>query len=60
MEQMEAQAKHVGTRIVQDIITSIDVTKRPFVIKGDSGDTYSAESLIVATCAHARWLGLES
>ena len=60
MEQMEAQAKHVGTRIVQDIITSIDTTNRPFVITGDSGDTYSADSLIVATGAQARWLGLES
>ena len=60
MEQMEAQAKQVGTRIVQDIITSIDIANRPFVIKGDSGDAYSADSLIVATGAQARWLGLES
>ena len=60
MEQMEAQAKHVGTRIIQDIITSIDTTNRPFVVTGDSGDTYSADSLIVATGAQARWLGLES
>ena len=60
MEQMEAQAKHVGTRIVQDIITSIDIANRPFLIKGDSGDTYLADSLIVATGAQARWLGLES
>jgi thioredoxin reductase (NADPH) len=60
MEQMEAQAKHVGTRIVDDIIVSVDLSKRPFVAKGDSGDTYVGETLVIATGASARWLGLES
>ncbi len=60
MEQMEAQAKHVGTEIIHDIITEIDLSKRPFVAKGDSGDTYVAEALIIATGAQARWLGLPS
>ncbi len=60
MEQMEAQARHVGTRILNDIIVSIDFTKRPFVATGDSGDTYVGDTLIIATGAQARWLGLES
>ena len=60
MEQMEAQAKHVGTRIVQDIVISIDTSKRPFSLKGDTGDTYYASSVIIATGAQARWLGLEN
>ncbi len=60
MEQMEAQAKHVGTEIIGDYITSIDLSKRPFVAKGDSGDTYIADTVVVATGASARWLGLES
>jgi len=60
MEQMEAQARHVGTRILNDIIVAIDFTKRPFVATGDSGDTYVGDTLIIATGAQARWLGLES
>ncbi|MBP6819283.1 thioredoxin-disulfide reductase [Ferrovibrio sp. MS7] len=60
MEQMEAQAKHVGTEIIHDIITEIDLSKRPFVAKGDSGDSYIADALIIATGAQARWLGLPS
>lgn len=60
MEQMEAQAKHVGTTIINDYIVSVDLSKRPFVAKGDGGDTYVAETLIIATGAQARWLGLES
>ena len=60
MEQMEAQAKHVGTRIIQDIITSIDTNTRPFVMTGDTGEIYTADSVIIATGAQARWLGLES
>ncbi|MFX7052498.1 FAD-dependent oxidoreductase, partial [Acinetobacter baumannii] len=60
MEQMEAQARHVGTRILNDIIVSIDFTKRPFVATGDSGDTYVGDTLIIATGAQARWLGLPS
>ena len=60
MEQMQAQAEHVGTRVILDIITRLDLSKRPFVATGDSGDTYTGDSLILATGAQARWLGLES
>jgi thioredoxin reductase (NADPH) len=59
MEQMEAQAKHVGTRIVQDVIVAVDLGRRPFHCTGDSGNTYSADALIISTGAQARWLGLE-
>ncbi|CCQ72385.1 thioredoxin-disulfide reductase [Magnetospira sp. QH-2] len=60
MEQMEAQATHVGTTIIDDIITEADLSRRPFTCKGDSGDTYIADVVIIATGATARWLGLES
>ncbi|MBV9571494.1 MAG: thioredoxin-disulfide reductase [Alphaproteobacteria bacterium] len=60
MEQMQAQAAHVGTKIVQDTIASVDLARRPFTLVGDSGDRYTAEALIVATGAQARWLGLAS
>lgn len=60
MEQMEAQAKHVGTRIFHDYIKEIDLSKRPFRAIGDSGDVYIGETLVIATGASARWLGLES
>jgi thioredoxin reductase (NADPH) len=60
MEQMQAQAAHVGTKIVQDTIASVDLARRPFTLTGDSGDRYSADTLIVATGAQARWLGLPS
>jgi thioredoxin reductase (NADPH) len=60
MEQMQAQAVHVGTRIFGDIVTSIDLSQRPFRAEGDSGDSYIGDSLIIATGAQARWLGLES
>jgi thioredoxin reductase (NADPH) len=60
MEQMRAQAEHVGTRMVSDIITEVDFDRRPFVLKGDGGTTYTADSVIIATGAQARWLGLES
>ncbi len=59
MEQMEAQAEHVGTQMVHDTITSIDLSQRPFVAKGDSGDSYVAETVVVATGASARWLGVK-
>ena len=49
MEQMQAQAAHVGTKIVQDTIASVDLARRPFTLIGDSGDRYSAEALIIAT-----------
>lgn len=60
MEQMEAQAAHVGTEIIGDYITEIDLSARPFTAKGDSGDVYIGETLVVATGADARWLGIES
>jgi thioredoxin reductase (NADPH) len=58
MEQMQAQATHVGAGIVQDVITAVDLSTRPFRLTGDSGDTYLAESLVIATGAQARWLGI--
>jgi thioredoxin reductase (NADPH) len=60
MEQMQAQAEHVGTRIVADLIMDVDFTVRPFRCVGDSGDIYLADSVIIATGAQARWLGLPS
>ena len=60
MEQMEKQAAHVGTTIINDLITHVDLSKRPFTVTGDSGDTYVAESLVIATGATAKWLGLPS
>ena len=60
MEQMQAQAEHVGTQIVYDIVTEVDFSTRPFRAVCDSGDVYLAQSVIVATGAQARWLGLES
>ena len=58
MDQMKAQAEHVGTKMVHDLITEVDFSERPFVCKGDSGDTYIAETVIISTGAQARWLGL--
>jgi thioredoxin reductase (NADPH) len=60
MEQMKAQAEHVGTRMVNDLIVGVDFDRRPFVLTGDSGTTYTADSVIIATGAQARWLGLPS
>ena len=60
MEQMQLQAEQVGTKIVSDLITEIDVSARPYVLTGDSGDSYQADAVIIATGALARWLGLES
>jgi thioredoxin reductase (NADPH) len=60
MEQMAAQAEHVGTRLVNDIITSVDLDQHPFHAVADSGDVYIADTIVVATGAQARWLGLES
>jgi thioredoxin reductase (NADPH) len=60
MEQMAAQAEHVGTRIVHDIITQVDFSQRPFRCVADSGDVFLADSVVIATGAQARWLGLES
>ena len=60
MEQMQKQAEHVGTRMIYDIITEVDFSSRPFRAKGDSGDTYSGDTVIISTGAQARWLGLPS
>jgi thioredoxin reductase (NADPH) len=60
MEQMQAQAEHVGTRIMSDLIMEVDFSARPFRCVGDSGDVYLADSVIIATGAQARWLGLPS
>jgi thioredoxin reductase (NADPH) len=60
MEQMEKQAVHVGTKIVTDLVTKLETTQRPFRLTCDSGDVYLAETVILATGAQARWLGLPS
>ena len=60
MEQMEAQARHVGTEMVADTIVEADLSKPPFVLKGDSGTLYTADALIIATGAQAKWLGIPS
>jgi thioredoxin reductase (NADPH) len=60
MEEMRAQAEHVGTRMVNDLIVEVDIARRPFRCVGDSGDAYTGDALIVATGAQARWLGLPS
>ena len=60
MEQMEAQARHVGTEVISDIVLEADLSQRPFRIKTDSGQDWLAETVIIATGAQAKWLGLES
>jgi thioredoxin reductase (NADPH) len=60
MEQMRLQAEHVGTRMVSDTIVKADLGRHPFLLTGDSGDTYAADSVIIATGAQAKWLGLPS
>ncbi|NIZ08536.1 thioredoxin-disulfide reductase [Pseudooceanicola sp. HF7] len=60
MVNMEAHAKAMGTEIIGDIITDLDLSKRPFVAKGDSGTEYVADAVILATGARAKWLGLDS
>ena len=60
MEQMERQATHVGTKIVTDLVTKLDLGQRPFRLTCDSGDVYLADSVIIATGAQARWLGMPS
>jgi len=60
MEQMGKQAEHVGARLIFDTITSCDLSRRPFQAVGDSGDTYSADAVVIATGASARWLGIAS
>ena len=60
MEQMEQQAKNVGTNIVNDMITKVDFSKKPFSAKSESGTVYTADAVIISTGAQARWLGLPS
>ncbi|MFC5585507.1 thioredoxin-disulfide reductase [Nitratireductor kimnyeongensis] len=60
MEQMRGQAENVGAEIANDLIVDVDVSSRPFVLKGDSGTEYSCDALIIATGAKAKWLGLPS
>ncbi|SFP80432.1 thioredoxin-disulfide reductase [Tranquillimonas alkanivorans] len=60
MQRMEAHAKAVGTEIVSDIVTSVDLSQRPFTATTDSGQVWTADALILATGAQAKWLGLPS
>jgi thioredoxin reductase (NADPH) len=60
MEQMQAQASHVGTEFIMDHVARVDLSRRPFRLEGDSGDVYTCDALIIATGAQARWLGLPS
>ena len=60
MDQMKEQAKAVGTDMIQDHIKKVDLSKRPFKAVGDSGQEYTADSIIISTGAQARWLNLES
>lgn len=58
MDEMKAQAEHVGAKMLWDFITDIDLSKRPFVAKGEGGNTYIAQTVIIATGAQARWLNI--
>ncbi|MBO6758754.1 MAG: thioredoxin-disulfide reductase [Roseibium sp.] len=60
MEQMQGQAENVGTKLVYDTITKADLLVRPFRFESDGGTTYTADSVVIATGAQARWLGLPS
>ncbi|MDA7705672.1 thioredoxin-disulfide reductase [Rickettsiales bacterium] len=60
MEQMEQQARNVGTQIISDHIKEVNFDKRPFILEGESGDQYEAETLVISTGAAAKWLGLET
>ena len=60
MEQMQAQAEHLGTKFIQDTIANVDLSRRPFTLTGDGGDIYTADTLIIATGASANWIGLPS
>jgi thioredoxin reductase (NADPH) len=60
VEEMQAQAEHVGTKVVWDHIDSVDLSRRPFRLSGDGGTQYFADALVIATGAQAKWLGLPS
>jgi thioredoxin reductase (NADPH) len=60
MEEMQAQAEHVGTKVVWDHIAAVDLSRRPFVLTGDSGTQYHADAVVIATGAQAKYLGLPS
>ncbi|MFZ0694813.1 MAG: thioredoxin-disulfide reductase [Alphaproteobacteria bacterium] len=60
MEQMRQQAEHVGARTIGDIVVNVNLSRRPFECVGDSGDIYTGDTLIIATGAQARWLGIPS
>lgn len=60
MEQMQAQAQHLGAKFIQDTITKVDLSRRPFTLVGDSCGIYTSDTLIIATGASANWLGLPS
>src|ERR1043166_8196409 len=60
MDQMQDQARHLGTKFVNDTIASVDLSRRPFTLTGDGGDIYTCDALIIATGASANWLGLPS
>jgi thioredoxin reductase (NADPH) len=60
MEEMQAQAEHVGTKVIWDHVNEVDLSRRPFVLKGDGGTEYHADALVIATGAQAKWLNLPS
>jgi thioredoxin reductase (NADPH) len=60
MEQMRLQAEHVGTRMISDHVTKVDLSRRPYRVELDGGETWTCDALIIATGAQARWLGLPS
>ena len=60
MEEMKAQAEHVGTEVVMDHVSKVELGKRPFRLECDSGDVYTCDALIICTGAQARWLGMPS
>jgi thioredoxin reductase (NADPH) len=60
VQQMEEQAKKLGTTFVSDVVTAVDLKQRPFILTGDSGEIYTCDTLIIATGAQANWLGLPS
>ncbi len=60
MEQMKAQAEHVGAKMIADHVVSVDLSRRPFRLEGDSGAHYTCDTLVIATGAKAKWLGMPS